>query len=86
VFSIKAPTITAAINKLLMFNFIVQSREMHETCEMDDSRQFAREKINVQIPRVIPPLSRGLIGIGLVVCVLFNLRHVCDITFVGNKY
>jgi hypothetical protein len=35
-----------------------------------------------------PPLSRGLIGLGLVICVIFNLRHVlvCDITLIRNIY
>jgi hypothetical protein len=33
-----------------------------------------------------PPLSRGLIGLGLVVCLMFNLRHICDITLLRNIY
>jgi hypothetical protein len=31
-------------------------------------------------------LSRGLIGLGLVVCVIFNLRHGCDITLIRNMH
>ena len=37
-------------------------------------------------PCASAPLSRGLLGLWLVVCVILHLRHECDITLIGNFY